>query len=265
MLEISSLNNPKIKLIKSLYRKRERWKNKLFLIEGIRLVEEAIVKTYPIRDIVYTDELFNIKGGPEVFEKIQDHKNLTYVPFNLFKEISDTENPQGIMAVVGFPNPSMEELFKSDKPIILILDEIQDPGNMGTIIRTADAFNIDGLIVSQGSVDIYNPKVVRSTMGSIFRMPVYYVEDMPGIVGELKSKGFEIYTTSLGETSYVYDVDFKGARGIIIGNEARGVSEELYSLAHGRIKIPILGQAESLNVAIASSVIMYEAIRQRRG
>lgn len=265
MLEISSPNNPKIKLIKSLYRKRERWKNKLFLIEGIRLVEEGIDNAYPIRDIIYTDELFNTQGGPEIFEKIQDHKNLIYMPFNLFKEISDTENPQGIMAVADFPSRSMEESFKSEDPLILILDEIQDPGNMGTIIRTADAFNIDGLIISEGSVDIYNPKVVRSTMGSIFRLPIYYVEDMLATVEDLKSKGFEIYTSSLGDTNYIYDVDFKGAKGIIIGNEARGVSEELYRLANGRVKIPILGQAESLNAAIASSIIMYEAIRQRRG
>lgn len=265
MISITSPKNPKIKQIKSLYRKKERWNSKLFLVEGIKIVEECIDNNYPIENIIYTDELFNITGGEEIYEKIKLYDKLIYVPQKLFKEISDTENPQGIMAIAKFTQRPINKLFKSKNPFILFLDEVQDPGNMGTIIRTADAFNIDGIVVSEGSVDIYNPKVVRSTMGSIFRIPIYHTWDKIGTIKELKNRGFEIFTTSLEGKDYIYNIDFKGSSVILIGNESKGVSFELHSLANQWIKIPILGETESLNVAVASSIIMYEVMRQRIG
>ncbi len=263
MICITSSSNVKIKDIKSLYKKKERWSKEIFIIEGMKIVEECINNKYPLEDIIYSDELLNIRGGEELFDRIRNYNKLINVPSKLFKEISDTETPQWIMATAKFKKNSIEEIEKSKNPFILLLEEIQDPGNMGTIIRTADAFNIDGIIVTAGSVDVYNPKVVRSTMGSIFRTPIYHISNKLEFIEKLKIQGYRIYSTSLEAKKHIHEIDFNDASIILIGNESRGVSDSISSLADELIKIPILGGAESLNVGIASSIIMYEAMRQR--
>jgi TrmH family RNA methyltransferase len=263
MIDITSPSNPLIKEIKSLYKKKERWAKNLYLAEGIKIVEECIYNDCQIVNIIYSDELLNIKGGQALFNKIKSFKGLIHVPDKLYKEISDTETPQGILAVIGFEVNSIKDLNMKGEPFLLLLDEVQDPGNMGTIIRTADAFGIDGIIVTEGCVDIYNPKVVRSTMGSIFRTPIFHELDGIGIIEKLKEDGIKIYSTSLEGSQYIQDTNFKEACLLIIGNESKGVSESLHFLADKLIKIPMIGKAESLNAAVASSIIMYEAIRQR--
>ena len=265
MIEITSPKNQKIKQIKSLYRRKNRWDTGLFIIEGVKIIEECIDNNYLLESIIYSDELFSTNGGVEIYERIKSYENLIYVPNSLFKEISDMESPQGIMALAKVTERSVEDLYRKDNPFILFLEEIQDPGNMGTIIRTADSFNLDGIIVSEGSVDIYNPKVIRSTMGSIFRMPIYHIEDNIETIERFKSMGFKIYATSLQGEDYIYNMNFKDPSLILIGNESKGLSSELHSLAHKWLKIPILGGAESLNVAIATSIIIYEGIKQRMG
>ena len=260
---ITSPSNTKIKDIKSLYRKKDRWDNRLFIIEGIKIVEECIDNNYPLENIIFSEELLNIKGGNRLFNKIKDYENLINIPLKLFKEISDTENPQWIMATAKFRENYIEEVYDLNNPILLLLEEIQDPGNMGTIIRTADAFNIDGIIITTGSVDIYNPKVVRSTMGSIFRTPIYHISNKLETVERLKNCGYKIYSTSLEAKKYIQEIDFNKGSVILIGNESQGISKEISSLANELIKIPIPGNAESLNASIASSIIMYEAMRQR--
>lgn len=263
MFYIKSSSNTKIKDIKSLYKRKERWNKGIFIIEGIKIVEECIDNNYPLEDIVYSDELLNVRGGGELFNKIKNYNNLINVPSKLFKEISDTETPQWIMAIAKIKKNPIEEIQKTKDPFILLLEEIQDPGNMGTIIRTADAFNIDGVVITVGSVDIYNPKVVRSTMGSIFRTPIYHISNKLEFIEKLKTQGYKIYSTSLEAKKHIYEIDFSDASIVLIGNESRGVSTPMSSLADELIKIPIPGGAESLNAGIASSIIMYEAMRQR--
>lgn len=263
MLEITSSRNPLIKEIKSLYRKRERMKNNSFIIEGIKIIEEALDYNYPIRHIIYTDQLLNVKDGMEFFQRIKDLENIIYVPNNIFKEISDTENPQGIMAIAKLQYNTMEQLKHRDKLSLLFLDGLQDPGNMGTIIRTADAFNIDGVIITPGSVDPYNPKVVRATMGSIFRVPLYYSTHGVTELSNIKSMGVNIYSTALEGSIPISEADFKESFVLIIGNESKGVGEELFSLSDMLIKIPMPGKAESLNAGVAASIIMYEVMKQR--
>ena len=263
MICITSSSNSKIKDIKSLYKKKERWNKGIFIIEGIKVVEECINNNYPLEDIIYSDELLKIRGGEELFEKIRNYNNLINIPSKLFKEISDTETPQWIIATAKFKRNSIEEIQKNKNPFILLLEKIQDPGNMGTIIRTADAFNIDGVAITPGSVDVYNPKVVRSTMGSIFRTPIYHISNKLEFIEKLKNQKYKIYSTSLEAEKYIHEMDFSGASIILIGNESRGVSTSMSSLADELIKIPIPGGAESLNAGIASSIIMYEAMRQR--
>lgn len=263
MMEITSLKNPLIKEIKSLYRKKERLKNNSFIIEGIKIIQEAINYDYELKYIIYTDQLLSTTDGKEFFGIIKDLDNIIYVPNNIFKEIADTENPQGVLAIAKFQYKILNQINNKKGISLVFLDELQDPGNMGTIIRTADAFNIDGIIVTPGSVDPYNPKVVRATMGSIFRVPLYYTTEGVKDLIQLKSQGIKVYSTSLEGSIPIFDANFKESFVLIIGNESKGVSEEYYSLSDRLIKIPMLGKAESLNAGVASSIIMYEVMKQR--
>lgn len=263
MLEITSLNNPLIKKVKSLYRKKDRIKYNSFIIEGIKIIEEGLYSEYTLSNIIYTEKLLDTKDGKDFFNKIKDLKSLVYVSNNIFKDISDTENPQGILAIAEIKTREIQEMEEKERPFIIYLDEIQDPGNMGTIIRTGDAFNIDGIIISEGSVDPYNPKVVRATMGSIFRVPLYNVTNGLNELIELRQKGIKIYSASLENSISIYENDFREGFVLIIGNESKGVSEDLFALSDRLIRIPMPGKAESLNAGVAASIIMYEARKQR--
>lgn len=261
--EITSDSNPTVKEIKSLYRKKERWKNESFLVEGIRIVEECLKSDVPIKYIVYSDELFNVNGGERLFYEVYK-KNIDIIkfPYKLFKDIADTQNPQGIIAVVKFNLVSFESIIQK-KNFLVMLDEVTDPGNMGTIIRTADAFGSNGIVLTEGCVDVFNPKVVRSTMGSIFHVPLCYVEDKTYALERFKQEDIIILTTSLEGKKLVHNVNLDKDFVLIIGNEARGVSEESMFYADELVKIFMPGKAESLNAAIATSIIMYEAAKQR--
>lgn len=262
MTYVSSSKNPIIKELKSLYKKKDRWTNRLYIIEGIKLVSEAINFGMDIKYIIYTDSFLNINEGTSLYNEICGRDNLVNVPENLFKEICDTENSQGIIAVVSFNLKNKEELLNKENSFLLYLDEIQDPGNLGTIIRSADAFKADGVLLGKGCVDPYNPKVVRATMGSVFRVPLYFIEDN-GFLIELKNKNYKIYATSLEGSVPNYEITYKDNFVIAIGNESRGVKEEIINLSDALIKIPMPGLAESLNAGVAASIIMYEAMKQR--
>ncbi|MFA5576265.1 MAG: RNA methyltransferase [Tissierellaceae bacterium] len=263
MQVISSIKNPLIKNIRSLHRRRERFKNKAFIIEGIKVVAEALEQGYPIRNIIYTDQLLAVKDGEELFKKIQDLPNTIYVADKVFKEISDTENPQGLLAIAEMKNLKIEEIKMGGLPFLIYLNRLQDPGNMGTIIRTADAFKADGIIIGQGSVDPYNPKVVRATMGSIFRLPIIYEPQDYEDLEHLKARGLHIYSSSLEGSRPIYHIDFQRGFVLVIGNESNGIDEKIAAMSHSLIKVPMPGGAESLNAGIAASIIMYEAMKQR--
>lgn len=258
MSEIKSSKNSLIKEIKSLYRKKERKKLGLFLVEGIKIVEEMVDKKYSFKKIVYTDSIFSTQDGKEIMSKIWDSKNLVKVTEKVFKEISDTENPQGILGVANIPVYEIKNLNLDNVNLLLYLDGVQDPGNMGTIIRTADAFDIDGIIMAEGCVDPYNPKVARATMGSIFRVPLYFTDDGIAEIKRLKAKDMKLYSSSLIGSVDIDELDFK--RSIVaIGNESNGISSEIHNLSDKLIKIPMLGESESLNAGVAASIIMYQS------
>lgn len=261
---IISSSNPIIKEVKSLHKKKDRWSKKNFFIEGIRGVEDCINSGIDIEYLVYSDMLFSTNGGKKLLDIInQGDYKIYYISDKLFKEISDTERPQGILAVVKFNLKDIKEALLEKNNFLLLLDRIQDPGNMGTIIRTADAFGANGVIVTEGCVDVYNPKTIRSTMGSIFHVPIIYYNNTKEAIRDLKANNIKIITTSLTANKYSFEVDFNTSFSLVIGNEASGVSEEVMEVSDLLIKIPMLGEAESLNAAIASSVIMYEALRQK--
>lgn len=261
MMEITSSKNPLIKEIKSLYKRKDRWSNRLFIIEGIKIIEESIENNIDLKYIVYTDKLLSTEEGKTFFEKIKYYRGLVCVTESLFKEISDTENPQGVIGICSFEKRDIEEVYNMKNPSLLYLDEVQDPGNMGTIIRSCDAFNLDGIILGKGSVDPYNPKVVRATMGSIFRVPLYICEDSISTLLKLRENNINLLATSLEGSLPIYQIDYKEGFVLIIGNESKGVNNNILSLSNKLIKIPMPGGAESLNAGVAASIIMYEAMK----
>ena len=185
--------------------------------------------------------------------------NCIYVTEKVFSGITDVTNPQGILAVIG-KNTDINEIDYNQN-LFLVLDNIQDPGNMGTILRTADSINLKQIIVSKGTADCYNPKVVRSTMGAIFRVKVIECEDLKKVVKEMKKRKIKVYATDLQTDKSIYDVDYKKS-AIVIGNEANGVSKELLEIADEKIRIPMIGKTESLNAAVATAIILYEVVRK---
>lgn len=263
MIEITSSKNPLIKEIKSLYKKKGRVKTGYFIIEGIKIIKEAIDYNYELKNIIFTDELKRTLEGEEFLKEIESFNNLIYVSEKIFKEISDTENPQGIIALAKINYKTIDEIDNKEPSFFIYLDELQDPGNMGTIIRTGDGFNINGIIITEGTVDPYNPKVVRATMGSIFRLPIYYSDNGAEDLKKLKEKGIKIFSTSLEQSNFLFDANLRESIIITIGNESKGVSKQVLELSDKLIKIPMPGKAESLNAAVAASIIMYEAMRQK--
>lgn len=257
-MDITSVNNSLIRETKRLYKKRDRIKTGLFIIEGIKMVEEALDNEYCLKHIFYTEGLLDVKSGPKLYHYLNTVDKANKTTEEVFSEISDTETPQGVIGIAKLKLNDIKEIKIEDSSKLIYLDGLQDPGNMGTIIRTADAFNIDGVIIKSGTVDPYNPKVVRASMGSIFRVPIYYSDELNEDIEYLKEKGYKLLVTSLDESVDIREVDFNKSI-IAIGNESAGVSEELSSLADQFIKINMPGKSESLNAGVAASIIMYES------
>ncbi|MDK0863522.1 RNA methyltransferase [Clostridium perfringens] len=254
MLEIESKNNNLFKDIKKLKEKKHRIKSNKYLIEGLRFVEEAIKSKVSIDSIVFT-ESFKEKN-PDLFLKINENIKLIQMNEALLKQLCSTENPQGIVGVINMQN---KELKSGD--LVVLVDKVQDPGNMGTIIRTAHAAGAAGIVMTKGTVDIYNDKTLRSTMGSIFYIPIVE-DDSLDFVKSLKKEGYKLVVSSLQGKNNFFEENLQGKVMIAVGNEGNGVSDEVYDIADIKVKIPMPGEAESLNVAVATSIMIYEKIRQ---
>ena len=255
---ITSKDNDIVKHIKKLKDKKGRDESGEFIVEGWKMLEEAINENARIKSIIVCDDC-NEMNKPEakvLYEVAKE--NIIYVTEKIFKILSDVMTPQGVLAIIE--KQKLSEIdYKDD--LYLILDNIQDPGNLGTIIRTADSINLKQIIVPKGSADPFNPKVVRSSMGAIFRVRVIDVDNLEKTVKELKKHNISIYATDLKTDKSIYDVDYKKS-AIVIGNEANGVSKEILNLADKKIKIPMLGKTESLNAAVATGIILYNAVRK---
>ncbi len=246
---ITSKDNEIIKEVRKL--KEKKYRKNRFVIEGIKILKEAIVEKENI-------ELIIVKEGTKIDIDIKKYKNIE-VTEKIFNTLTDVVSPQGVLSVIRKDNNKNID-FNAD--YIVILDDLQDPGNMGTIIRTLDSANIKQLIVSKNTVDAYSSKVVRSTMGSIFRVNVIEVENLLDTLNELKQNKFEIITTSLKAKKSIYEVDYN-KKVVVIGNEANGVNEEIENNSDYKVKIPMLGKTESLNASVAAGVMIYEYVRQK--
>ncbi len=251
---ITSRENKIFKLAISLKTKRGRDENSLFMIEGLRSVSDAIKKGAKIKMIVIEDG----------FNRSMDFDCpvYTFAP-KLFKELSDTITPQGIIAVCEVPNYSEKDIKESENGCIIMCENVQDPGNIGTIIRTAHASFCDGVVLTKGSCDLYNPKIVRSTMTGVFSVPIITGRDAKSTISYYKNKGYKIIAGALTKNSInLYSADLCGKTLIIIGNEGNGVSEDTLKMCDTTIKIPMKEDAESLNASVAGAVLLYEHLRQ---
>ncbi len=263
---ITSMKNPQIKDIRGLLkRSKDRRKQGLYVVEGLKMFEEAL--DADLLHKAYFSESFYM----EKIQKIERKKeNLSYfhdldyqvLRDDVFKQISDTITPQGVMGIIKSQEYDLKHLLTQEDVFLLILEDIRDPGNLGTMIRTAEAAGVTGIIMNSSSVDIYNPKVIRSTMGSIFRMPIYIAENLYETLLKVKDNKIPIYAAHLEGEPY-NNQKFNKKNAILIGNEANGLSQEISEMTDKWIKIPMKGRVESLNAAVASAILMYELARQR--
>lgn len=258
-MTITSKDNEQIKHIKKLKEKKYREEYNEFIIEGIKMIEEAMQENVKIKSIIICDDCKTQGAIPNELMYEIAKLNCIYVAEKVFSTITDVINPQGIMAIVEKPISEEKEIDYNETNFLL-LDNIQDPGNLGTILRTADSLNIKQIILSKGSADAYNLKVVRSTMGAIFRVKIIEVQNLSKTVKEMKKHKIKVYATDLQTDKSIYDVNYEKS-AIVIGNEANGVSTEVLEEASERIKIPMIGKTESLNAAVATSIILYEVFR----
>lgn len=261
---ITSLHNKEIKETAALLaRKKERDRRGLFVVEGPKMFGEAPMERI---ERVYLAQ----SAAAQMYEKYGDRLSglsCETVSDEVFVKMSDTKTPQGILCLVRQQHYNIEEILRENKGkrmLFIILEDIQDPGNLGTIFRTAEAAGADGVIMSSWTADIYNPKTIRSTMGSVYRVPFFHVDQMEEAVRRLQKAGVAVYAAHLGGTAAYDACDYQKSTAFLIGNEAKGLREETAACADARITIPMAGKVESLNAAVASSILLFEAARQRR-
>jgi len=277
---ITSISNSRVKQVAQWQAKaRERRSAGIYIVEGFKMFEEAFLEE--IQEVYLSSEVFEDLMNPQTVsdfpgedcaagkasqrkflkEKL-DQTGFQVVAREVFRRMSDTQSPQGILCVMKRKEYRLEQMA-GRKALLMVLENLQDPGNLGTIVRTAEGAGVTGVILGGGTVDIYNPKTIRATMGSIYRVPFVYVEDLGRSVDWLRGKGVRTYAAHLqGEKTYD-GFSYTGSTAFLVGNEGNGLSEELTARADEYVKIPMSGQVESLNAAVAAALLMYEARRQR--
>ena len=270
---LRSSTNPMIKKIAALGKRKYREESGLFLVEGIRAAEEAFDSGWLLQNIVYSPQLLSTSRGMQLLEKLQlfcrtQDVDCRVVPVDetVFAKLAATESPQGVLLVLRKKTMELVELVSpKSRSFLLVLDGVQDPGNAGTIIRAADAAGCTGIIALKGCVDLFAPKTVRASMGSLLHLPVLENVDPDELLTACRQAGIKLLATT-PEAAAVdhYDIDYCQSFALILGNEGNGITPYLLSVADEKVRIPILGKAESLNVAMAAGIILYEAVRQRR-
>lgn len=259
MKKIISKENTIIKHVIKLKEKKYRTEYNEFIIEGAKITKEAIEENANIKNIIISEEALNNELVEKQLKTVLETQNYILVSNSIFKELSEVEKPQGVLAIIE--KNAYNNKIDYTQDLILILDNIQDPGNLGTIIRTADSVGLTQILISKGTVDAYNPKVIRSTMGAIFRVNILESASLKNEIENIKKNKFKVVITSLQTEKSIYDIKLNKV-AIVIGNEANGVSKEIKELADINAIIPMKGKTESLNASVATGVILYEYLRQ---
>lgn len=254
---ITSTANAQVKNLAQLMKKsKARTDQGVYVVEGVKMFQEApraeIVKAY-ISEELYEKGTLDIGDIPhEVLKK------------EVFDHVADTKTPQGVLCVLRQKKYELGQMVQGKTPLLLVLENLQDPGNLGTMMRTAEGAGVTGVILSRGCVDIYNPKTIRSTMGSIYRVPFLYTDDLGKMLDRLHENGVTTYAAHLKGEGFYDEMSYQEPTAFLIGNEGNGLSDEIAGKAGRYLKIPMEGRLESLNAAVAAAILMYEAARQRR-
>lgn len=263
---ITSTSNQQMKNLSALLKKsKERKTQGVFVAEGPKMCFEApreLVKA------VYVSESFLEDAGAEshLLAYCNEGAHIPYevVADSVFRGISDTQTPQGIMSVVQMPQYELQDLFAGERTLLLVLESIQDPGNLGTMLRTGEGAGVTGVVMNRTTVDLFNPKTIRSTMGSLYRVPFFVADELTDTLLAIKKQGVRLYAAHLKGTMSYDEPDYCPPSAFLIGNEGNGLSDEIAGMADTYIRIPMQGQVESLNAAVSASLLMYECNRQRR-
>lgn len=256
---ITSIKNQQVKNVMLLNTKaKARKEQKLFVVEGLKMYLEAP-----------KDRLYKVFMSQSFYEKHKDlyseeNEDMEIVEDDIFIKMSDTQTPQGILCIVRQKESDLNDFLSNKNAHLILLENLQDPGNLGTIMRTGEGAGVTGVILSRNSVDIYNPKVIRATMGSIYRVPFLYVDDLIDTIALLKQNEITVYASHLAGKHNYDEITYQKSCGFLIGNEGNGLSEEVAQCADEYIRIPMLGKVESLNAAVATAILVYEVFRQRR-
>jgi len=247
---ITSVSNKIVKHVRALKAKKARDESKNFIVEGEKFVLE-IAAPWKIEFLVVSEGYAGkVPNGPVCYVVAQ----------HVFASVSDVVQPQGVLAVVQQRNYQLEDMLKAKNPLLLMLEDMQDPGNLGAVLRIAHGLGFCGVVLSENCADVYNPKVIRSSAGSIFHIP-FAIASLPQAIATLKARNVSIFAAKAAAEHILYDLDFRGGTAFLIGNEARGLSGEMLGLADLDVGIPT--KAESLNASVACGILAYEAFRQR--
>ena len=246
---LSSLKNPRVAAWRSLKDKKGRLEHQSFLVEGVRMVREALFSSFEVKALLLREN-----DHPDL--PLPSGVPVYMLPDGVFHSVCDTRTPQGIAAVLSL------QAREASGPRLVALDGVQDPGNVGTIIRTADAAGFDGILLSPECADLFSPKVLRSTMGSIFRLGFSFPASLPDALSGLKKNGYSVLSSQLDGEPFYDRHDVSASFVLVIGNEGNGISDEVRSVATHRLCLPMRGGAESLNAAVAAGIMMYDLIRQ---
>ncbi len=258
--EISSPANNLLKHVRALHERKYREKEREFLVEGSRAVGEAIVKGLRVNDVVVTETFFDTHRD---FVDDLNLNSISIVADKLFHEISTTTSPAGIIAVASIPKHSFDKLFHPQRSLVVIADAVQDPGNLGTMMRTALAASATGMVLTKGTVDPFSPKVVRSAVGALFALPVVFDIAFDEAVVECRKRGLRIIACDAGGDKHVFDSDFRGPVALVFGNESNGFAEGQLHSVDEIVSIPMNPLSESLNVAVSSAVVLFNVVQQR--
>ncbi len=261
---ITSLQNATVKLAAGLQQKKRRDDSGLFAVEGVRLCEELLSSNWEIEFGLYTEAAENHERASRVIKAAAPRCPMTRVSEAVFAKAAETKQPQGVLLIARQAVVPLGRLLNDENRLLVIIDGVQDPGNMGTLIRTADAAGADAVILTPGSADPFSGKALRAGMGSLFHLPLAIDISPAELIDACRQHRIRLCATALESAACYLNTDLRGSLAVIFGNEGNGVSAELLAQADEKLYIPIYGQAESLNVTAAAAIILYEAARQRR-
>lgn len=267
-VQITSTRNPRVKALRSLRLQKYRQREGRYLVEGIRIVEEALDTGAPVETLVYAPDLLVSQRARELVERVEPARRLA-LSGDVFRTLSSRDEPQGIAATLRIEELSLSDLPATQDMLVLVACQLRDPGNLGTIIRTADAAGATGVVVVEPSVDLYDPLTVRATMGSLFALPVVRIPSEAALTpwyGQVRAAGLPLLvvaSSAHGQRDH-FEVDLRGPLVLLLGSERQGLSPSVREQADVLVCLPMAGRATSLNVAAATAALVYEAIRQRR-